>query len=241
VEHKGGIALRCCFCGFTLQHAALPRTAFIKNVLRLHGAFAIRVSEVLMAAKRTYSVRLDDEQRQQLEARAGGKLAVGNLIRCAIDDYLRQEEQRDYLSDVEARIAATINRLARQVEKDRAEQQLIAAMLDYLREWLAFTLPTPPDKAVAQALMEERNKIFLERLPLLFVSQSKAKVMAYMEASDRLAEPCPQCGTGSLKRKQGKKGLFWYCTNWNATPKCDATFPDDAGRPLMPNEEGTDA
>ena len=90
-----------------------------------------------MAAKRTYSVRLDDDQRRQLEERAGGKLAVGNLIRCAIDAYLRQEEERDYLADVEARIAATINRLARQVEKDRAEQQIVVAMLDGLREWLA--------------------------------------------------------------------------------------------------------
>lgn len=193
-----------------------------------------------MAAKRTYSVRLDDEQRQQLEARAGGKLAVGNLIRCAIDDYLRQEEELDYLADVEARIAATINQLARQVEKDRAEQQLIVGMLDYLREWLAFTLPTPSDKAAAKALMDERNKNFWERLPLLFESQSKAKVTAYVDAHDSLAEPCPKCGTGRLKRKQGKKGMFWYCTNWKATPKCDATFPDDAGRPLMPSE-GTDA
>lgn len=194
-----------------------------------------------MAAKRTYSVRLDDDQRQQLEARAGGKLAVGNLIRCAIDDYLRQEEQRDYLSDVEARIAATINRLARQVEKDRAEQQMIMGVLSFVREWLAFTLPPPADMAAAQVLAAERERVFRERVPLHFESYSKANLTTYLEKNDSLAEPCPACGTGRLKRKQGKKGLFWYCTNWNATPKCDATFADANGRPLMPNEEGTDA
>lgn len=194
-----------------------------------------------MAAKRTYSVRLDDEQRQQLEARAGGKLAVGNLIRCAIDAYLRQEEERDYLADVEARIAATINRLARQVEKDRAEQQIVIAMLDGLREWLAFTLPTPDDKKKAAELMAERNAMFLDRLPALFTTSTKAKVTAYMEASERMAEPCPQCRTGTLRRKEGRKGTFWYCTNWNATPKCEATFKDDGGPPLVPSEEGTDA
>ncbi|HEX7642578.1 MAG TPA: hypothetical protein VF450_09320 [Noviherbaspirillum sp.] len=194
-----------------------------------------------MAAKRTYSVRLDDEQRQQLEARAGGKLAVGNLIRCAIDAYLRQEEERDYLADVEARIAATINRLARQVEKDRAEQQIVVAMLDGLREWLAFALPTPEDEEKANELLKERSAVFLARLPTMFTTSTKAKVTAYLEASEQMAEPCPQCGTGTLRRKEGRKGTFWYCTNWNATPKCEAKFKDDGGRPLMPSEEGTDA
>ncbi len=194
-----------------------------------------------MATKRTYSVRLDDDQRQQLEARAGvSKVAAGELIRVAISDFLRQEDEKDYLSEVEARIAATINRLARQVERDRTEQQLIAGMLDYIREWLAFTLPTPPDKVAANALMVERNEIFLKQLPLMFVSQSKAKVTAYMENNDRLAEPCPACGTGRLKCKRGKKGLFWYCTNWNTEPKCDATFADDAGRPLFSVNETAD-
>ena len=194
-----------------------------------------------MAAKRTYSVRLDDDQRRQLEERSGGiGLPVGHLIRVAISDFLRQQDEKDYLAEVEMRIATAINRLGRQVEKDRAEQQLIVGMLDGLREWLAFTLPTPPDKVAAQALMLERNKVFLEQLPLLFVSQSKARVTAYMEANDRIAESCPTCGTGRLKCKQGKKGLFWYCTNWNATPKCDATFADAGGRPMLPSEEGTD-
>jgi hypothetical protein len=107
------------------------------------------------------------------------------------------------LSEVGMRIATAINRLGRQVEKDRAEQQLVVGMLDGLREWLAFTLPIPPDRVAAHALMVERRKNFLEHLPLLFVSQSKVKVTAYMEANDRLAEPCPKCGTGRIKCKDG--------------------------------------
>jgi hypothetical protein len=70
----------------------------------------------------------------------------------SIDDFLRQQEEKDYLSAVEMRIATTINRLARQVEKGRAEQQLVVGVLDGLREWLAFTLPPPADKVEAQAL-----------------------------------------------------------------------------------------
>lgn len=187
-----------------------------------------------MAAKRTYSVRLDEGQRQLLEARAGlCKAATGELIRTAIGEYLRQEEEKDYLSAVETRIAVSINRLARQVEKDRAEQQLVIGVLDSLREWLAFTLPSPQDKAKANDLMLERNNVFYERLPQSFVSQSKAKITAYMQTNDRWTESCPKCGTGRLKSKQGEKRLFWYCTNWNASPKCDAKFADDAGYPLL--------
>lgn len=73
------------------------------------------------------------------------------------------------------------------MKKDRAEQQLVVGMLDGLREWLAFRLPIPPDRVAAHALMVEQNKRFLEHLPPLFVSQSKAKVKSYMDANHRLA------------------------------------------------------
>lgn len=187
-----------------------------------------------MAAKRTYSVRLEDEQRQQLEARAEAiGLPTGHLIRSAIADFLRQQEEKDYLADVEARIATAINRLARQVEKDRAEQQIVLGVLDYMREWLSFTLPPPADRDAANELMKERNKSFLARLPLQFTTGSKAKVTTYMDTKLGEAEPCPQCRTGYLRPKEGRQGLFWHCTNWNATPKCDATFQDAGGRPKL--------
>jgi len=44
-------------------------------------------------------------------------------------------------------------------------------------------------------------------------------------------EACPKCTVGRLKRKEGKKGFFWFCSRWNAEPKCDATYPDKAGKP----------
>lgn len=193
-----------------------------------------------MAAKRTYSVRLDDDQRQQLEVRAENiGLPTGHLIRSAIADFLRQQEEKDYLSEVEMRISTAINRLGRQVEKDRAEQQMVVGMLDYLREWLAFTLPTPADKQLANDLMRERDKVFWERLPLQFTNSTKAKATTYMEEKTRQAEPCPKCGTGWLHPKEGKKGVFWYCSNWKASPKCEVTFHDADGRPLLPSTETT--
>lgn len=187
-----------------------------------------------MAAKQTYSMRIDEGQRRQLKDRSKLiGLPVGHLIRVAISDFLRQQEEKHYLSEVEARIATAINRLGRQVEKDRAEQQLVVGMLDGVREWLAFTLPAPADKADAQALMKARNEQFMKLLPLRFVSQSRAKITELMDAQDSAAELCPACATGRLKCKEGKNGLFWYCTNWNAMSKCDARYEDAGGRPEL--------
>lgn len=187
-----------------------------------------------MTAKRSYSVRLENSQRQMLEARAElNSISTGELIRIAIKDFLREEEEKDYLAAVEERIAASFSRLGRQVEKDRAEQQIVIALLEHLRSWLAFTLPSPADKHAAGKLMEEREQVFLQRLPSLFDTSTKAKVTAYLEAHEPLAEVCPKCGIGKLRKKEGKNGAFWYCSKWNATPKCGVMFKDVQGRPLI--------
>lgn len=190
-----------------------------------------------MATKRTYSVRLEDEQRHQLETRAAQiGLPTGQLIRVAIDEFLRQQEEKDYLSEVQAEISASFTKLARQVEKDRAEQQLVIGVLDHLCDWLAFVLPSPVDKTEAEQLRQKRREGFYKDLPGKFVSQSRAQLTKYME--DKNAKPihCPVCATGHLRRKEGKQGrMFWYCSNWNMdSHQCSATFADDFGLPAIP-------
>lgn len=187
-----------------------------------------------MATKRTYSVRLEDAQREKLEERAAKiGLPTGHLIRSAIDDFLRQQEEKDYLGEVQAAISTSITKLARQVEKDRAEQQLVVGVLDHLCEWLAFVLPSPPDLETAKQLCLERREIFYRELPTKFVSQSRAQLTKIMDDKHTGTIHCPACTTGSLKSKSDKKGrLFWYCSNWNSpSEKCGATFPDDLGHP----------
>jgi ssDNA-binding Zn-finger/Zn-ribbon topoisomerase 1 len=44
---------------------------------------------------------------------------------------------------------------------------------------------------------------------------------------------CPKCKLGQLKQKTGANGPFWYCTNWNAATKCDASYRDDNGQPMI--------
>lgn len=189
-----------------------------------------------MATKRTYSVRLEDAQREQLEARAAKiGLPTGHLIRSAIDDYLRQQEEKDYLGEVQAAISTSFTKLARQVEKDRAEQQLVVGVLDHLCDWLAFVLPSPPDRALAEQLHRERREGFYRDLPAKFVSQSRAELTKFMDDRHAGVIACPACGTGHLRYKEDKKGrVFWYCSNWNASPeKCGATFADDLGQPAI--------
>lgn len=67
--------------------------------------------------------------------------------------------------------------------------------------------------------------------------------LAYLKAEDKLdfifPQPgehdgsCPKCKQGQLKTKTGASGPFWYCSRWNADPKCDATYKDDNGQPLV--------
>ncbi|WP_057245747.1 hypothetical protein [Duganella sp. Root198D2] len=189
-----------------------------------------------MAVKRTYSVRLEDDQRRLMEERAGHiGMPVGHLIRAAIDDFLRQQEEKDYLSDVQATIMAAMTRLSRQVEKDRAEQQLIMAFLDHFHDWLAFALPAPADRQAAEQLRLMRRESFVRDLPKKLVNKSRALLTQTME--DKHADPiyCPMCGTGHLRTKADKRDRpFWYCSNWNApNDKCGATFPDDLGQPAL--------
>jgi len=143
-----------------------------------------------MVAKQTYSVRLEEQQRRQLEDRSDALgLPVGHLIRSAINDSLRQQKEKDYLMEVESRISTAINRLGRQVEKDRAEQQVVIAMVDYLREWLAFALPPVTEKEAAKEVQRERNAAFLRDLHLLMVSQGRARLTAYMAENEKKIDP----------------------------------------------------
>lgn len=189
-----------------------------------------------MATKRTYSVRLEDQQREQLEERAAKiGLPTGHLIRVAIDDFLRQQDEKDYLGEVQAGISTSFTKLARQVEKDRAEQQLVVGVLDHLCDWLAFVLPPPPDMAAAEQLRGTRRERFYRDLPTKFASQSRAQLTKFMDDKYTGALPCPVCLAGQLRSKIDKKGRsFWYCSNWNASPdKCGASFADDSGRPRI--------
>lgn len=64
-----------------------------------------------------------------------------------------------------------------------------------------------------------------------WVTSIVVKAKSLSMALPSSGEECPKCALGRLKSKNGKNGVFWFCTRWNADPKCDATFPDKNGKP----------
>lgn len=44
---------------------------------------------------------------------------------------------------------------------------------------------------------------------------------------------CPECKTGTLRKRAGKNGSFWSCSNWNAEPPCAAKYDDFRGKPNL--------
>ncbi len=63
------------------------------------------------------------------------------------------------------------------------------------------------------------------------VAQARTATMKLPLAAG--ATLCPKCKSGVLRRKEGEKGAYWYCGNWNhATDKCDARYQDANGKPL---------
>ena len=138
-----------------------------------------------MAAKQVYTVRLDADQVTGLEAMADKLgLSISHLIRSAVNDYLHQERERNYLDEVRADIVTAVNRLGRQVEKDRAEQQYVMAMLEYQRQFISRTLPIPTDSVAADQTLARREKHFIDSIPLLFANKSRAKVTEKIEKSN---------------------------------------------------------
>jgi DNA topoisomerase-3 len=57
------------------------------------------------------------------------------------------------------------------------------------------------------------------------------------------APACPKCAMGRLRRIAGNDGHFWGCSNFNAEPKCSASYSDRDGAPdfapkLKPKNKG---
>ena len=57
-----------------------------------------------------------------------------------------------------------------------------------------------------------------------------AKISSPMPKTVSPSAGCPACGTGFLRKKTGKNGEFWGCSNY---PTCKTTFNDKNGKPAL--------
>ena len=44
---------------------------------------------------------------------------------------------------------------------------------------------------------------------------------------------CPECKTGTLRKRAGKNGSIWRCSKWQAEPPCAAKDDDFRGQPKL--------
>lgn len=91
--------------------------------------------------------------------------------------------------------------------------------LDFTRE-LEQVLDRVAEGKVAykESIRDSYNRLMLE-MPVLQKQESTAEA----------AQPCPSCGKGSLRRRNGPNGFFWGCSAWR--DGCKHTQPDDNGKP----------
>ncbi|MGY2491966.1 DNA topoisomerase [Cupriavidus sp. CP313] len=77
---------------------------------------------------------------------------------------------------------------------------------------------------ITYAQFIERNVGFITKV----VQGMRTATMRLPQAATVL---CPKCQGGQLRRIKKADGAFWGCSNYQAEPKCAATFPDAGGQP----------
>ncbi|MEX3556221.1 MAG: ribbon-helix-helix protein, CopG family [Burkholderia gladioli] len=111
------------------------------------------------------SVRFDEEPARRLQelSKARGRSKV-DLIRQALDAFLKADEQNTYLDELEARLAATINRLQRDMAGMRNDQQFMFSYLDQMARFILLVSPEilPDQKKAKGIVASERYKKLIE-------------------------------------------------------------------------------
>lgn len=111
------------------------------------------------------SVRFDEEPAQRLDDLSKMKgCSKVELIRQALDAMLKAEKQSAYLDELEARLAATINRLQRDMAGMRNDQQFMFSYLDQMARFMLFVSPEilPDQKKAKGIVASERYKKLIE-------------------------------------------------------------------------------
>ena len=102
--------------------------------------------------KRIRAVRLEPELNRRIEraTAAGGFLSPSAFIRAAIERELAGRESG--VDAAEERLAASLDRLSREIHGVRLGQQALFAFVDSLVKTLLTCIAEPPDDAYAQAV-----------------------------------------------------------------------------------------
>jgi metal-responsive CopG/Arc/MetJ family transcriptional regulator len=119
-----------------------------------------------------FSVRLPEDLESRLDAfiaERGSAVNKGLVLREALKDYLDDESQKQERDEMEARIAATMSRVLKEIRVARNETHVLMAMFDsFIRSYMFHTAPVPEDAFKAQAVSaEQRYRKVMDQVPTL--------------------------------------------------------------------------
>lgn len=116
------------------------------------------------------SVRIPDYLSSQLENAVDERGVIGartDIVCEALAQYFKADAERESRDEMEARIAATLTRVLKDVMQGRNEVQLLTAMLDcFLRSYFLHTPPIPREAVdAAAAAAQERYRRLIRQVP----------------------------------------------------------------------------
>lgn len=107
------------------------------------------------ASKITFRMSADEQKEIVSAARAQGYASPSAFARAAVRKELANQEQ---LTEAERRIAATMDRVLREVGRLSRQQQALFALVDTLTKTFLTCVPEPPADAKSQAIAVARHR-----------------------------------------------------------------------------------
>lgn len=133
------------------------------------------------------SIRFEEDQLEKLQELAASKeLSLGGVVRHACDLLLLKEGLAVELDSMEARLAAGMNRLMKEVSKGQDDVQLLIALFDQLTRFILMATPEVIDKKAAAAVGSRRHAAFMQELHKAFSTSRRRSVLAEeLDATER--------------------------------------------------------
>lgn len=132
----------------------------------------------MKAAKKPSGIRFDAAQSERLDALAKTRgVTKASLVREAVDALLEADAEKTHLDELEARLAATINRLQRDTAGVRNDVQMLFAYVDSLTKFILYSTPEILDKEARKTLGVRRyDNLIRETVGNLFGKRSKTAI-----------------------------------------------------------------
>jgi Arc/MetJ-type ribon-helix-helix transcriptional regulator len=126
----------------------------------------------------TVGIRLKPHVYERLQGavKERGYACVSDLVRAAVERELGPQNE---LSEVERRIAATLNSQARETARLHTAQQALFAMVDAFVKAFLTCVPAPPDDASdsARTMAKQRYDRFLRSVATAMTGDSRAALV----------------------------------------------------------------